>query len=78
MDQTSENIRKIKRTFHLFMNGITSRSMREKGLEYKVNWGIPLAQLKEIASEYEKSYRLLFLSWQHKKHCRDDSEKHGC
>lgn len=54
MDQTSENIRKIKRTFHLFMNGITSRSMREKGLEYKVNWGIPLAQLKEIASEYEK------------------------
>jgi hypothetical protein len=29
------------------MNGVTSRSMREKGLEYRVNWGIPLAQLKE-------------------------------
>ena len=63
MDQTSENLRKIKRTFHLFMNGITSRSMREKGLEYKVNWGIPLAQLKDIASEYEKSYDLAIGLW---------------
>ena len=58
MDQISENIRQIKKTFHLFMNGVTSRSMRDKGLEYKVNWGIPFAQLKEIASGYEKSYEL--------------------
>ena len=30
MDETTENIRQIKKTFHLFMNGVTSRSMREK------------------------------------------------
>lgn len=63
MDQISENIRQIKKTFHLFMNGVTSRSMRDKGLEYKVNWGIPFAQLKEIASGYEKSYELASGLW---------------
>ena len=63
MDQTTENIRQIKKTFRLFMNGVTSRSMREKGLEYRVNWGIPLAQLKEIASGYDKSFNLASELW---------------
>ena len=29
------------------MNGITAQSMREKGAEYKVNWGIDLINLRK-------------------------------
>ena len=37
---TQEKIREIKKQFRLFMNGVVSQSMREKGLDYKLNFGI--------------------------------------
>ena len=43
---TKEQIKEIKKQFRLFMNGVVSQSMREKGLEYKVNFGIELPRLK--------------------------------
>ena len=51
--ETNETIREIKKQFRLFMNGVVSQSMREKGLEYKVNFGIELPRLKEIAAKFE-------------------------
>ena len=33
----NEKLKAIKRSFRLFMNGVTSQSMREKGLDYKIN-----------------------------------------
>lgn len=33
---------------------VVSQSMREKGLDYKLNFGIELPRLKEIAARYEK------------------------
>lgn len=59
-----EKIKTIKRSFHLFMNGVTSRSMREKGLDYKINWGVPLGQLKTMAREYGQDYDLAVGLWQ--------------
>lgn len=50
-----ETIKDIKGQFRLFMNGVASQSMREKGLDYKLNFGIELPRLKEIAARYEKS-----------------------
>ena len=44
-----ETIKDIKGQFRLFMNGVASQSMREKGLDYKLNFGIELPRLKEIA-----------------------------
>ena len=38
------------------MNGVASQSMRDKGLGYKINWGIALPALKEMAAEYGKDY----------------------
>ena len=32
-----ETIKDIKGQFRLFMNGVASQSMREKGLDYKLN-----------------------------------------
>ncbi|MGM9705169.1 MAG: DNA alkylation repair protein [Prevotella sp.] len=58
-----DKIRHIKRTFHLFMNGVTSRSMRDKGLDYKINWGVPLMQLRTMAQEYGKDYDLAVGLW---------------
>ena len=45
------------------MNGVTSQSMREKGLGYKINWGVNLPVLKGIAAEYGKDYDLAVELW---------------
>lgn len=61
--QTVENLKHIKQSFRLFMNGSASRSMRDKGLEYKINWGVSLPQLREMAMSYGKDYELAVALW---------------
>lgn len=46
-----EIIKEIKARFRGLMDGATSQSMREKGLGYHLNWGIPVPRLKEMAGE---------------------------
>ena len=58
-----EQIKAIKAQFRLFMNGAVSQSMREKGLNYKLNFGIELPRLKEIAAGYEKNHDLAQALW---------------
>ena len=58
-----ETIREIKAQFRLFMNGVASQSMREKGLNYKLNFGIELPRLKEISLKYEKNHSLAGELW---------------
>lgn len=53
----------IKRQFRLYMDGVASSSMREKGVEYRVNWGIKISDLKTIASKYEKQRELAVELW---------------
>lgn len=62
--QTSDIVKQIKRSFRLYMNGTASQSMREKGLNYKINWGIPLSQLRQMAAEYGKDCALATALWQ--------------
>ena len=38
------------------MNGAVSQSMREKGLVYKLNFGVELPRIKMIAENYEKNH----------------------
>lgn len=61
--QTAETVKQIKQSFRLFMNGSASRSMRDKGLEYKINWGVPLPQLREMAATYGKNHDLAVALW---------------
>ena len=58
-----EIIKDIKGQFRLFMNGVVSQSMREKGLDYKLNFGIELPRLKEIAARYEKNHDVAQALW---------------
>ena len=60
---THETIKEIKAQFRLFMNGVASQSMREKGLNYKLNFGIELPRLKEISLQYEKNHSLAGELW---------------
>ena len=58
-----ETIKDIKGQFRLFMNGVVSQSMREKGLDYKLNFGIELPRLREIAARYEKKHEVAQALW---------------
>jgi 3-methyladenine DNA glycosylase AlkD len=64
MSQTTvDKLREIKRSFRLLMNGVTSQSMREKGVNYKLNWGVAYTDLKTMAAEYGKDYSLAIELW---------------
>lgn len=61
--EVKETVKNIKRGFVLQMNGVASQSMREKGINGYVNWGIQLTALKDIAKEYGKDYDLAIALW---------------
>ncbi|MBQ8501823.1 MAG: DNA alkylation repair protein [Bacteroides sp.] len=58
-----EQIKDIKTRLRLSMNGAVSQSMREKGLVYKLNFGVELPRIKEIAACYEKEHTLAQTLW---------------
>lgn len=62
-DQLHETLKDIKSKFRLFMNGVVSQSMREKGLDYKLNFGIEYPRIREIAAQYEPSHELAQALW---------------
>lgn len=64
--EIKEQLKEIKTQLRLSMNGAVSQSMREKGLVYKLNFGVELPRIKSIASKYEKSHALAQALWKRK------------
>ena len=62
-EETNEKLKAIKRSFRTVMNGVASHSMREKGVGYKLNWGVSLVHLREMAATYGKDYDLAIALW---------------
>ncbi len=60
---TPEQLRFIKQSLRGVMNGVTSTSMREKGLTYKVNFGVELPRLQAMAEELPHTYELAAALW---------------
>jgi hypothetical protein len=58
-----EKVQEIKRSFRLMMDGATAASMRNKGLNYKLNWGATLGRLREMADEIGPNYSLAIELW---------------
>lgn len=58
-----EQLKDIKTQLSLSMNGAVSQSMREKGLVYKLNFGVELPRIKGIAASYEKDHALAQALW---------------
>lgn len=59
----NEQLRLIKRSLRGVMNGVVSSSMRDKGLSYKVNFGVELPRLEEMSRDYQPCYELAAALW---------------
>ncbi|MBQ2210685.1 MAG: DNA alkylation repair protein [Prevotella sp.] len=49
--EVAELVKEIKQSFRLMMDGAVAKSMRDKGVDYKLNWGATLPCLREMAQE---------------------------
>lgn len=75
MESLQDEIREIRKQLRLAMNGVISTSMREKGIVYKLNFGVPYPEIKEIARKHKRmeNWRRLYgkkifvslRSWRH-------------
>ena len=63
MNEVHETVREIKSKFRLFMNGMVSQSMRDRGMDYKLNFGIEYPRIKEIAAGYAPNHELAQALW---------------
>lgn len=57
-------LKQLRTQLRLAMNGIVSTSMREKGLTYKLNFGVSLPKIKEIAATWPKEAAWAETLWQ--------------
>ena len=51
MEDVRDKVKEIKQSFRLMMDGVVAQSMRDKGLNYHLNWGATLPRLKAKAEE---------------------------
>ena len=58
-----ETVKEIKGKLRLFMNGVLSQSLREKGVKYRLIFGVELPRLREIAADYEQNHELAQALW---------------
>lgn len=57
-------IKQIRQTIRLSMNGVASESMQDHGLNYKLNYGTSIPELRLMAGKYEKNHDLAQRLWQ--------------
>ena len=62
MDINSQ-VKEIKQSFRQMMDGSVAKSMRDKGVDYKLNWGATLPRLQGKAAELGKNYDLAIALW---------------
>ena len=58
-----QQVKEIKQSFRQMMDGVVAKSMRDKGLDYRLNWGATLPRLKEKADGIGKNYDLAIALW---------------
>ncbi len=59
----NKQVKEIKQSFRQMMDGVVAQSMRQKGLDYHLNWGATLPRLKEMAGELGLDYDLAIALW---------------
>lgn len=62
-EELHQIIKEIKTQLRLSMNGIVSTHQRRQGLDYKINFGVEIPRLKEIAARYTKNETLAEHLW---------------
>ena len=56
-------VKEIKQSFRQMMDGSIAQSMRDKGLNYHLNWGATLPRLQEMAKDFGPDYDLAIALW---------------
>ena len=59
MEDVKDKVKEIKQSFRQMMDGAVAQSMRDKGLNYHLNWGATLPRLQEMAEEIANSQQLI-------------------
>ena len=59
----NQQVKEIKQSVRLMMDGVVASSMRQKGVDYKLNWGATLPRLREKADEIGQNYDLAIALW---------------
>ena len=59
----NQTVKEIKQSFRQMMDGAVAKSMRDKGVDYKLNWGATLPRLREMADEIGKNYDMAIALW---------------
>ena len=59
----AEQIKEIKLSFRQMMDGSIAQSMRDKGVNYHLNWGTTLPRLRQKADEIGQNYDLAIALW---------------
>ncbi|MBO4719520.1 MAG: DNA alkylation repair protein [Prevotella sp.] len=54
----TQMVKEIKQSFRQMMDGVVAKSMRDKGVDYKLNWGATLPRLRAKADELGFNYDL--------------------
>ena len=57
-EDITQMVKEIKQSFRQMMDGAVAKSMRDKGVDYKLNWGATLPRLREMAEEIGRNYEL--------------------
>lgn len=55
MTDINQQVKEIKQSFRQMMDGTVAQSMRDKGVDYHLNWGATLPRLKAKAKELANS-----------------------
>ena len=58
MKSVFETVKEIKQSFRLMMDGAVAQSMRDKGLNYHLNWGVTLPRLQAKAQEIKAMFNV--------------------
>lgn len=58
-----EIIKKIRTDLRLSMNGAVSASMRDKGINYRMNFGVGIPRINQISKKYKQDKELAETLW---------------
>jgi 3-methyladenine DNA glycosylase AlkD len=58
-----EVLQRIRGDLRRSMNGVASKSMREKGLDYKLNFGVEIPRLRQLSKRYPADIDLAERLW---------------
>ena len=62
-EEIENQIKSIRRTIYLSMNGICAENIDNSGLKYKQNFGVAWTRIVEIAQNYTQNYDLAERLW---------------